>query len=949
METLQTIESDATVTGLASITEPTAQLELPPPSWIHHYEIIRELGRGGMGRVFLARDTKLARRVAIKLMNCRNEEFSARFLTEARATAQFQHENIVVIHEVGEQDAQPYMVLEYLEGESLRDLIRRRAHTWQQAIDLILPVTRALACAHALDIVHRDLKPENIFITNSGQVKVLDFGIAKVLRDDDAPGLAPAAPLRDIDETPGGVTRDGAMVGTLQYMSPEQWLGDPIDPRADLWALGLILYELLTGHHPLHPVTRGRLIDHIPELNESMPRVGERATDLPSGVAAVVDRCLAKDRVRRFASAEDVIAALEPYMPGRYGRRLEQGESPYPGLAAFQEDDADRFFGRAADITRISAQVRDKPLVGVVGPSGVGKSSLVRAGVVPALKATGETWQICTLRPGRTPLANLAQAVSRGVTDVDGDRALDPIELASVLWAEPGQLGVLLRSRAVARASRIAVFVDQFEELYTLGASDEERAAFIRCLSGMADDASAPLRVVVAMRSDLLHRAAADVAFMDQLSAGLCFLRPPGREGLRDALTQPLAMVGFGFESLDTVTHMLDEVDGAPGALPLLQFAASRLWHNRDQDRRLITRSQYDRMGGIAGTLATHADEVIGKMTAPSRKLARALFLRLVTPENTRAIVDLDELVQLDSGNTERVVHHLVDARLLVLHSSDESDHSTIEIVHESLVTSWPTLRRWLDEDHEDVAFMAQLRTTARQWNDRGRPVGMLWRGEAMEEARRWSRRHRGTLPVRERAYLDAVLTLANRSVRVRRLAVTSVIIVLVAMVAAASIALLRIRASERRAKEQADIATTEADRARAAEQLNKQQVDELERRETEQLRTNTELRSTQDQRESALERADVARAEAEQRARELRDANNKLRTAVGEADTQRRTAERESLAAQKAAKDLEIAVDEARRAARAEREVTERLEALREAERVETERLRSRITQELQ
>ena len=190
---------------------------------IKHYELLRKLGEGGMGTVYAARDTTLGRLVAIKVLNIQVGQSAARFLIEAQATARCRHDNIVVIYEVGELHGYPYMMLEYLEGRTLREWMEARGGSSGQvppslAVELVLPVVRALSCAHQLGIVHRDLKPENIFLTDSGRVVVLDFGIAKRLEASKISAINQSAQqLADR----AGLTQDGALVGTLPYMSPE--------------------------------------------------------------------------------------------------------------------------------------------------------------------------------------------------------------------------------------------------------------------------------------------------------------------------------------------------------------------------------------------------------------------------------------------------------------------------------------------------------------------------------------------------------------------------------------------------------------------------------------------------------------------------------------------------------------------------------------------------------
>jgi hypothetical protein len=522
---------------------------------------------------------------------------------------------------------------------------------------------------------------------------------------------------------------------------------------------------MLAGKHPLDPVTQGALFAAAAS-DDPMPSLADEVPGLPDRLVAIVARCLAKKKAQRYGTAAELLADLEPLLPGRAGRSIAQDESPYPGLTAFQESDWHRFFGRSQEIASLVARLRDWPLVGVVGPSGVGKSSFVRAGLVPALKSSGEPWEVLVVRPGRYPLAALAASLESLRDSRDSDPIVDT-DPAAKLRAEPGTFGARLRARARRRRTQILLFVDQMEELYTLVADPVERAAFAACLTAAGDDAAGPLRVVVSMRSDFLDRAAEDRRFVEELTRGLVFLQPPGPAALEEALTHPLNMLGYSFED-GIVEAMVEALEATPGALPLLQFSAAKLWEQRDRQRLVLTRAAYVAMGGVAGALATHADEVLAKFSAADQKVVRAIFQRLVTPERTRAIVDTSELRGI-SPDVSRIVGDLVEARLLVVQARGEG---AIELVHESLITSWPTLRRWLDENHDDAAYLAQIRAAAKQWDTKGRPQGLLWRGEALDEARLWKARYPGELPERERAFLDAAIGLATRATRVRRAAV---------------------------------------------------------------------------------------------------------------------------------------------------------------------------------
>jgi len=837
-------------------------IRLEPGLKIEQYELIRELGRGGMGQVFLARDTRLGRRVAMKFMTSSSPRFAQRWLAEAHATARCNHENIVSIYDADDHLGIPYMVLEYIEGTTLAKLMGDKRLPTNRTIELIVPVVRALVRAHETKIIHRDLKPENIVVTKSGTVKVLDFGVAKLaaLGDQESgnrprqrPATDSGGPLKLND------TRAGAIIGTLPYMSPEQLGTDTVDHRSDLWAVGIIMYQMLAAKHPLEPLTEGRLFGAAAAVDEPMPSIAEDVAGLPDRLVEIVARCLAKQKTARYATAKELLEDLETLLPARTGRNLVADESPYPGLTAFQESDANRFFGRSRDIAETVARLRDRPLVGIVGPSGVGKSSFVRAGVVPALKSSGESWECHIIRPGRDPMNALASALEslRDTRDSDPAISEDP---AQRLRVEPGHFGTRLRARARRRRTQILLFVDQFEELYTLVSDPLERIAFTACLASAGDDPASPLRVVVSMRSDFLDRAAEDRRFLDELTRGLVFLQPPDRAGLEEALIQPVEMLGYKFE--DGIVHaMLETLEATPGPLPLLQFSAAKLWGQRDKQRRVLTREAYLSMGGVAGALATHADEVLATFTATDQKSVRAIFQRLVTPERTRAVVDKSELRDI-AHDVERVIGRLVEARLLVVQTRGESE-GAVELVHESLIKSWPMLRRWLDENQEHAAYLSQIAVAARQWDAKGRPQGLLWTGEAMEEARLFRLRFRGDLPAREHAFLEAVNELSTRAARRKRRLVFVVMTVLVFLTSATFAALVYIREQQQIAVNAAEVAKNQRKLAVDAQQEAVQQKERAEQQ-------REQAQHAKDHAEKETERAIAAEVKVKQQYDEL-------------------------------------------------------------------------------
>ncbi|HEX4420109.1 MAG TPA: protein kinase [Kofleriaceae bacterium] len=895
---------------------------------INQYEMIKMIGEGGMGSVFLARDLRLGRRVAIKFLQSNQPELTQRFLVEARTTARCQHDNIVVIYEVGEHNGAPYIVLEFLNGKPLTHLTENgQKLPYTRAVEIMCSILRALQCAHDHGIVHRDLKPDNIFITESGMIKVLDFGIAKVLQqsatghvEKSAGAIRLPSPLELATGANTSLTRVGTIMGTLKYMSPEQWgIGIEIDHLTDIWACGVLLHRMICGRHPLYPLDGNQLVVTA-MLELPMPSMAEASpTDVPRELIQIIDRCLLKTKEQRWQSAGELLSALELFLPGRRTQTLQIDESPYAGLSSFQENDAGKFFGRNREIAAMVTRIRDRPLMAVVGSSGVGKSSFVRAGLVPALKRSGETWETLVVRPGRSPLEALAGMIAPmiGTSANLADEVDEQKKLVETLRKEPGHLGHVLRGRARRDNRRILLFVDQFEELYTQVPDPAERAAFTASIAAIADDATSPLRVVLSIRSDFIDRVAEDPEFLSELTQGLFFLGPPGREGLRDAITQPAEMAGFRFELPATVEDMLDHLETTPGALPLLQFAAAKLWDTRDVARRLLTHHSYATMGGVAGALASHADRFVAETGAQKTALIRALLLRLVTAERTRAIVPIAELRELsrEVGEIQRLIDQMVDARLLVVQTIESGKGSTVEIIHESLVQGWPTLRRWLDENQDDAALVDQLRVAARQWQQKGFDAGLLWRGEAADEARRFRLRYKGPLSDVERGFLDAVINHESAQLRRRRNGIVAGFTALSLVVVATMVLLVIIQKSRTLAKDNQAKAEVAATEARSAQKEAEHQLAEVKKAkaatavvtaekqvvDTKLDRSQEDLKQTNQELQAALLVSTASEETAKHAARRAEDSARFARQAQEDAVTAQHRAEAAEDAARKA------------------------------------------------
>jgi serine/threonine protein kinase/tetratricopeptide (TPR) repeat protein len=268
------------------------------------YEIVAPLGAGGMGEVYRAFDTRLNREVAIKVLpECwsRDPERLHRFELEAQAAAALNHPNIISIHHVGQHDGSPYIVTELLQGETLRERLKKGPMRLREALDEATEIAQGLGAAHDARIIHRDLKPENIFITKDGRVKILDFGLAKLGPAESTDVYGPTVTLQP--------TSPGHVLGTVGYMSPEQVRGQTADARTDIFAAGAVLYEMLTGTRAFQKQTAAETMSAI--LNEDPPAISQVAPNLPPGLERIVSRCLSKNPEQRIQHATDLAFALE--------------------------------------------------------------------------------------------------------------------------------------------------------------------------------------------------------------------------------------------------------------------------------------------------------------------------------------------------------------------------------------------------------------------------------------------------------------------------------------------------------------------------------------------------------------------------------------------------------------------------------------------------------------
>jgi WD40 repeat protein/predicted Ser/Thr protein kinase len=699
------------------------------------YQIREVLGRGGMGEVYRAFDLKLRVDVALKAVRpelSSSEKARDLLRQEVRSAREVVSPNVCRIFDLVVEEGRELVSMEYIDGTTLAETLRERGPLeLQEAREIAAQFLSGLEAIHEAGLVHRDFKPENVMLTRAGRVVVMDFGLAKARSEGKSQSIA----------------------GTPAYMSPEQSRGEPVDARSDVFSAGVVLAEMLWDG------PRGALWVAV---RETPPRVPEGPW------ASVLRQAVSSERESRYPTARALARALDEVthrLPGF------EDKHPYPGLASFTQEDAEYFFGREMEVEGVWKKLKRPRLLALIGPSGAGKSSFLRAGLLPTLPAG---WRVILSTPGNRPFQALAQALLPAFA---GD--MEAIE--SFLGFER-DTAVPLLSKWRQKSEHALVIVDQFEELFTLN-PPEVQEAFTTLLGRLVLEAD--VHVLLSLRDDFLFHCQKHEA----LSPVFSELTPLGTlspSALRRALVQPALACGYRFEDDALVEEMVSEVSHERGVLPLLAFAASRLWERRDRERGLLTREAYREIGGVGGALAQHAEETLERIGPERTPIVRELFRNLVTAQGTRASREVPELLSIFPKEDERkaaedVLRELVAARLLT--SYEES----VEIIHESLLSAWPRLVRWQTQDADGAQLRDQLRQAAQAWQDRGRPDDLLWTGKSYRELSLWRESYAGGLSSTEQTFADAAAKLSGRQRRRRRAAVGALLAAAVAVAAVTS------------------------------------------------------------------------------------------------------------------------------------------------------------------
>ena len=321
---------------------------------IGHYEVISWLGAGGMGEVYLARDTRLKRKVAIKVLApslTHDERGLRRFEQEALAASALNHPNILTIFEFGQEQGIHFIITEYVEGETLRKKLANGKLDSSVAVDIAAQIAKALVAAHSARIVHRDIKPDNVIIRNDNLVKVLDFGIAKLSEGQSSSHIVPAQALSV------SISQAGAVIGSAKYMSPEQARGQSVDARSDLFSLGIVLYQMLAGKAPFDGETASDVIAEI--LTSTPASLDSLRPDLPPRLIEITDKAMCKDRAFRYQSAKELLADLQEFQEkAEFSDKLWRAASPRPDALVINHALSERLTPAAGSIATPEIRIR---------------------------------------------------------------------------------------------------------------------------------------------------------------------------------------------------------------------------------------------------------------------------------------------------------------------------------------------------------------------------------------------------------------------------------------------------------------------------------------------------------------------------------------------------------------------------------------------------------------
>lgn len=835
------------------------------------YRLEELLGAGGFGEVWRATqevEGESVRAVALKLMPAAGtlgegtpapasgSDGSHDWLNEVRAVRELRCESVTTIYDVGvaREPRVAFIAMELLHGQTLAQRLERGPIYWRRALAIARDIAAALDACHRVDVFHCDLKPQNVFLTATGRVCVVDFGIASLgaesPRRNPGAGLQPSAAdatgAMAEDELPDVLALGSAgshrVLGTPGYIPPEGYGGEAPGAASDAYALGVLLYQSIAGRLPYgvdadgdattaHGARRLRTALAAATTRGDLVPLASAAPDTPQAVLSLVGELLALEPSAR--PSRELLARFEDVWQRPHG----PPDPPYIGLESFDERRSGYIAGRDADIAAITSKLANARAIVLSGPSGCGKSSLAVAGVTARIDQElldgRDGWHAVIIRPttGRDELQVVAAATS------NADRLVGTV-----------------------------VVIDQLEEVLAL-----EEAARTRMCDALATLAEGsgwvrvgaetfgpgdPIKVVATVRDDLFGRVAALPELRRVPEQNLYTVRGVEPNAVAEIVAGPARRAAYGLEhEAEVVAEATTVLHDDPSALPLVQFALTRWWEERDQDRRILPEAAWRSIGGIEGALAEAAQTLYDSLSEAERTHLRAVLLQLFRADGTRVRVAEDEVAH-DPAARRLLEQRLV--RRLVRRHVDADDRATLEVVHEALGRRWPLLRSWLEETRAERELLQYVALESTRWERAGRPAEMLWAGDRLIAALRHEAQAGDARPF---------IRASERHERRRRTLRRMLIAVAFAVLGAAVVLLALGYRDAEDARDRAETAyrTLEDERAARTEVL-RQYVEQravLEAKAKEIEEMETEAERLRQQRDLAEKQADLAKLES--------------------------------------------------------------------------------------
>lgn len=740
------------------------------PYSIRGFEFRELVGEGHLGRVFRAYQPSMGREVALKVIRSQfanDAGFVRRFEADAQVVAGLEHPHIMSLYDYWRDAEGTYLVMPWLASGSLATELERGPLTLAATMKLVDQVGSALSYAHRHGVLHRNITPSNVVLDGDGNAYLSDFRLVAV-------------------EGPPRVSG---------YVAPEEMLDIPVTAQTDLFRFAVTIHTALAGLDP--------------DDGAALAALAEMRDDVPVDVDVIIARATARDPADRYSRVEDFVRELRratgsDVVPVPSGPAEVPGllRNPYKGLRAFQETDADDFFGREDLIGTLLDAVDERKLVAVVGSSGSGKSSLVRAGLIPSLRsgvvAGSETWLITDMFPGSHPFEELSYALERV--------AVKPVEdLLDELASGPAGFLRVVKRILPNDDAQLLLIVDQFEELFSMVVDPEIRRLFLDAMALAATDPDSRLRTVITLRADFFDRPLQFHRFGELMRSGLVSIPTLSPDGLARAVSGPARNIGLELEP-GLAAEIVRDVEGQPGSLPLFQHTLGELFDHREG--RQLTIDAYRRTGGVSGALSRRAEQLYQSLTRVEQEATENIFLRLVTVdetrEDTRRRVRRSELASFDVGSTtiDSILQRFGAHRLLSFDHDQVTRGATVEVAHEALINEWERFRGWIDTSRSDLLLHHRLEWAVREWLDSGRQQAFLLTGGRLEYFEQWAADTDLILTSREHEFLTLSRTREDarrtRRRRKRRMMITGLTVIAVVTSILAVVATSQQRRAER-------------------------------------------------------------------------------------------------------------------------------------------------------